>query len=295
MTRVLVAGSRVMSERTVVETRPLVTALAAAGVEAEVRPWDDDTTDWGRADLVAVRTTWDYTERRAEFLAWAGRVDAVTRLQNPLEVLTWNSHKAYLVELADAGVPTVPTRLVPQGAPDAAGVLADVLAHVGAGLGPAAAPRAPLVVKPAVSAGGRGTHRGAAADLAGPLADLVAAGDALVQPAVEGIGRDGEVSLVRLGDEWSHAVRKRPAEGGFLVHESHGGRLEDHTPTAREVVVAEAALALAPAPVHAARVDLVRMDGDPVVMELELIEPELFLRRAPAAPAALAAALLDRL
>ena len=279
MTRVLVAGSRVMSERTVVETRPLVAALAAAGVDAATAPWDDDTVDWAGADLVVVRTTWDYTERLAEFLAWAGRVAAATRLENPVEVIRWNSHKAYLVELADAGVPVVPTRLVRRGDPDPSAALAAT--------GPG-----PLVVKPAVGAGGRGAHRGSAVELADPLAALCAAGDALVQPAVPGIDRDGEVSLVYLGGRCSHAVRKLPAAGGFLVHERHGGRIEDHEPTARELAVAEAALACSPAPVPAGRVDLVRIDGEPVVMELELIEPELFLRRAPAAAGALATALI---
>jgi glutathione synthase/RimK-type ligase-like ATP-grasp enzyme len=278
VTRVVVAGSRVRSERSDAETRPLLEALTARGVEAEAAPWDDDTVAWDDADLVAVRTTWDYTEHRDAFLAWAGRVDAATHLVNPLPVLTWSSHKRYLTELAAAGVPVVPTVLLDAGGP--------VPAVLGEG---------PLVIKPAVSAGGRGTRLGFADDLRDPVADLLAVGDVLVQPAVGSIGRDGEVSLIRLGDTWSHAVRKLPAAGGFLVHEKHGGRLEDHVPTTREVAVAEQALAAAPGPVAAARVDLVRLDGEPVVMELELIEPELFLRRAPDAPARLADALLAAL
>jgi len=276
VTRVVVAGSRVRSERSDAETRPLLEALAARGVDAEPAPWDDDAVAWADADLVAVRTTWDYTEHRDAFLAWAGRVDAATRLVNPLPVLTWNSHKRYLTDLAAAGVPVVPTVLLEAGGP-----VPDVLGE------------GPLVIKPAVSAGGRGARLGsAAADLRDTAAELLIGGDVLVQPAVGSIGRDGEVSLIRLGDTWSHAVRKLPAAGGFLVHEKHGGRLEDHVPTTREVAVAEQALAAAPGPVAAARVDLVRLDGEPVVMELELIEPELFLRRAPAAPARLADALL---
>lgn len=274
MTRVLVAGSRVRSERSEAETRPLLAALAARGVDAAAVPWDETSTDWAAADLVAVRTTWDYTDRRDDFLAWAAAVDGVTALQNPRAVLEWNSHKRYLVALADAGVPVVPTTLLARG-----GAVPDL----GSG---------PVVVKPAVSAGGRGTHLGDAEDLRGVTADLLAAGDVLVQPAVESIGRDGEVSLIRLGGQWSHAVRKVPAAGGFLVHERHGGRLEDHTPTSGEIAVADAALACSPAPVHAARVDLVRVEGEPVVMELELIEPELFLRRAPDAADRLAEALL---
>ena len=275
-TTVVVASSRVRSERSDAETLPLVAALAERGADARVEPWDtdDDLVGWTAADLVAVRTTWDYTGRRDEFLAWAARVASATVLQNPLAVLEWNSHKRYLTELAAAGVPVVPTRLVPAGTePDP--------------LGPAR-----VVVKPAVSAGGRGAHRGLGPELDETLAGLVALGDALVQPAVESIETEGEVSLIRLGDRWSHAVRKFPPAGGFLVHERHGGRLQDHEPTPRELEVADAALACSPAPVHAARVDLVRLDGEPVVMELELIEPELFLRRCPDAAGRLAEALL---
>ncbi len=276
MRTVIVASTRVRSERSDAENRPLVAALEERGVSARVEPWDADeaVVGWSAADLVVVRTTWDYSARRDEFLAWAQRVAASTVLQNPLPVLEWNSHKRYLVELAAAGVPVVPTRLVPAGTEPEP-------------LGPGR-----VVVKPAVSAGGRDTVRGLGPELDGALAALVAVGDALVQPAVESIDRDGEVSLIRLGSRWSHAVRKFPAAGGFLVHERHGGRLEDHEPTPRELEVAEAALGLAPAPVHAARVDLVRVDGDPVVMELELIEPELFLRRCAGAPGLLADALL---
>ncbi|MDL5157217.1 ATP-grasp domain-containing protein [Actinomycetospora termitidis] len=273
---VIVASTRVLSERIEAENRPLLAALHERGADARAEPWDapEDAVGWADADLVAVRTTWDYTERRDEFLAWARRVAGATVLCNPLEVLEWNSHKRYLVELADAGVPVVPTRLVPAGSTPEP-------------LGPSR-----VVVKPAVSAGGRGTHRGLGPELDEVLADLVVGGDALVQPAVESIATEGEVSLIRLGDRWSHAVRKFPAAGGFLVHERHGGRLEDHEPTTRELAVADAALACSPAPVHAARVDLVRIDGEPVVMELELIEPELFLRRSPEAAGLLADALL---
>jgi glutathione synthase/RimK-type ligase-like ATP-grasp enzyme len=275
-TTVVVASSRVRSERSDAETLPLVAALAERGADARVEPWDadDDLAGWSAADLVAVRTTWDYSGRRDEFLAWAARVASATVLQNPLAVLEWNSHKRYLLELADAGVPVVPTRLVPAGSrPDR--------------LGPGR-----VVVKPAVSAGGRGASIGLGPELDEDLAGLVALGDTLVQPAVESIGTEGEVSLIRLGDRWSHAVRKFPPPGGFLVHERHGGGLEDHEPTPRELEVAEAALACSPAPVHAARVDLVRLDGEPTVMELELIEPELFLRRSPEAAGRLADALL---
>jgi glutathione synthase/RimK-type ligase-like ATP-grasp enzyme len=282
---VIVASTRVRSERSDAENRPLVAALEERGATARVEPWDaeDAVAGWSAADLVAVRTTWDYSGRRDEFLTWAARVAGSANLQNPLSVLEWNSHKRYLVELGEAGVPVVPTRLVPGGSvPEPLSACCPEF-------------RGRVVVKPAVSAGGRGAYRGLGPELDETLAELAAAGDALVQPAVESIGTDGEVSLIRLGDRWSHAVRKFPPAGGFLVHERHGGRLTDHEPTPREREVADAALACSPAPVHAARVDLVRLDGEPVVMELELIEPELFLRRSPGAAGLLADALLATL
>lgn len=281
MTRILVAGSRVRSERSDAETLPLVAALARLGADAEMLPWDlpESVVGWTAADLVAIRTTWDYTERLDEFLAWADRVGAATRLRSPAGVVRWNSHKGYLVELAGAGVPVVPTRILARGT---------ATPELGVGR---------LVVKPAVAAGGRGTHHGDADELAEPTAALLGSGDVLVQPYLHSVGRDGEVSLIRIGGRWSHAVRKTPPSGGFLVHERHGGSLDDHTPTGEEIAVAERALRAAPVTAArdlvAARVDLVRLRGEPVVSELELIEPELFLRRSPGAPDRLAAALLS--
>ena len=223
----LVAGTRVRSERSEIETRPLVDALAARGVEPPRHAVGRRRPSTGRgADLVAVRTTWDYTERRDDFLAWAGGVEATTRWSNPLAVLAWNSHKRYLTELADAGVPVVPTTLLD------AGSAVPATSGRGASSSSPPSPRA-------VAARTWGPRE----DLHDTVADLLAGGDVLVQPAVESIGRDGEVSLIRIGATWSHAVRKLPAAGGFLVHEKHGGVLEDHTPTSREIEVAEAALA----------------------------------------------------
>src|SRR5664279_2138134 len=107
------------------EVHLLVAALHERGINAVLRPWDDATA-WASVPLVMVRSPWDYSGARDEFLAWARGVDRVTRLLNPVEVLAWNSHKSYLLDLRRAGVPTVSTTLVPQGASDAeqAGVLA---------------------------------------------------------------------------------------------------------------------------------------------------------------------------
>ena len=271
--------------REVPENGLLVAELARLGLTAEVHPWDEPL-DWGGYGLAVVRTTWDYWSRREEFTAWAERTAKLTTLRNPVEVLLWNSHKGYLVELAAAGVPVVPTRLVPQGAPEAERTR--VLGAFGDG---------EVVLKPTVSAGARGALRSFAADDAAAqhLAELTARGDALVQPFAESVLARGETSLVYFDGTFSHAVRKVPAAGEYRIHLHHGGSVQPHTPDAAELAVAAAALAAAPAATSYARVDLVQLADGPAVMELELIEPELFLPADPAAAGRYAQVLADLL
>lgn len=265
------------------ESALLIDALAERGVRAALVVWDEPR-DWSGVPLVVSRSPWDYTERHAEFVAWARSVAEATRLVNPAELIAWNSHKGYLAELADAGVPVVPTTLLRSDAAE------DVRAAALAAHGPA------LVVKPAVSAGARGTLRVDAAteEAREHLAALLDAGDALVQPYLPQV-EDGEVSLLLFGGELSHAVRKLPADGDFRVQEMHGGRLVDHEPTSAERAVAAAVLDAVPWPVAYARIDLVTTGDGPLLMEAELIEPELFLGRDPAAAGRFADALVGLL
>ncbi len=258
-------------------------ALAAAGVHVEVVDWDDKDVDWAGFDRVVVRSAWDYAERVGEFLTWVDAVAAVTDLRNPAPVVRWSSDKHYLVDLARAGVPVAPTVVVE----------------------PGQAPRFPdgdVVVKPAVGAGARDAASYGPGDL-----DLAAAhvqrlhddGRAvLVQPQLASVAVDGEWPFVFFDGVFSHAARKRvelPRGGrtGRLFAPEHN---HPHAPDGDQLEVARAALAVATqrfgAPSYA-RVDLVRGDdGHPCVLELELVEPSLFLAQAdPGAPARLAAAL----
>src|SRR4051812_12921528 len=131
---------------------PLRAALAALGLSVQTRAWDDSAVDWSQARVCVIRSTWNYVRQHARFLEWVEGCAAATRLWNPAAIVRWNSHKRYLLELAEAGLPVVPTRLVPaRGAAD--------LAHL-------AGDWADVVVKPAVSAGSLGTRRIARADLA---------------------------------------------------------------------------------------------------------------------------------
>lgn len=263
------------------ETHLLVAALAKIGVEAVVVPWDSPE-DWAAYPLVVVRTPWDYFRRLPEFLAWAAATHQLTAFVNPVSVIEWNSHKAYLRELAAKGIPTVPTLWLDQGAADGAARLAAT------GWGE-------VVVKPAVSIGAIGALKAHATDPAclAHLAALLAEGDVLVQPFIESVAAQGEVSLIYFGGAFSHAIRKQPAVGDYRVQDMYGGTNHPYQPAADEVELATLALSATPAPTTYARVDMVRLQGgSPAVMELELIEPELFLGVAPDAPARFAEVLL---
>ena len=265
------------------ESHLLVTALERRGVRALLLVWDAEF-DWSSVDLVVVRSTWDYVERLDEFLSWADAVESVTRLVNPAAVLRWNTHKRYLTELIERRVPTVPTVVVEKGS-----VLPDLSALFPGSL--------ELVVKPAVSIGAIGAMRAAADDagLAAHLGHVASSGDVLVQPFVRSVLDRGERSLLFAGLDLSHSVRKVPLAGEYRVQDHHGGSVHPHRATAGELAVARAALAAAPARCTYARVDLVDTGDGPVVMELELVEPALFLNEDPSASGRFAASIISEL
>ena len=276
----LVTGAEMAKADT--ESHWLVAELAALGIVGELVPWQAQI-DWAAYPLVVVRTPWDYFRYRDDFLAWAARVAGQTALMNPPAVLAWNSHKAYLRELAAAGVATVPTHWLAAGAADEG-----VLSTCG---------WPQVVIKPAVSIGAIGAWCGAAAAGAAlaHLRSLLAEGDVLVQPYLPSIADEGEISLIYFAGEFSHAVCKRPQAGDFRVQDMYGGSVAAVVADAAAQSLASRALALAPGDLLYARVDLVRHAGQWAVMELELIEPELFLPRDPAAARRFATAIAARL
>lgn len=251
----------------------LVEALRGAGADADAVHWDDGTVDWGALDLAVIRSTWDYSWRAAEFLAWARRCGEATRLANPADVVRWNADKRYLGDLAAAGVPVVPTRyLAPGDTPDL----------------PAGHE---YVVKPTSGAGARFAARYTPdrhATALRQLARMHAEGfTAMVQPYVRGIDVSGERALQFFGGRLLHASRKgavlTPGTPYDQRKVAHPG-LAPWTPEPAELAVAERALAAVPesSGLLYARVDLVDgEDGQPRVMELELVEPNLFLSLHP--------------
>jgi O-ureido-D-serine cyclo-ligase len=186
-----VAAARPLDE----DLPPLTAALGARGIAHEVVDWDDPAVDWRRYDAAVLRSNWDYIDRYAEFSAWIERIAPLTRLLNPPEVVRWNTHKGYLVELAARGIPIVPTTLVRPG---------DALPDIGPG---------EWVVKPAIGAGSRDARRFRDQPQAARehLMQMLARGrDALLQPYLARVDRAGETALLYFGGRYSHAIRKGP-------------------------------------------------------------------------------------
>lgn len=274
-----------------VDDLPLHAALEARGLEVARPVWSDGAVDWSRFDACLIRTTWDYQERREEFLAWAERVAAHVPLFNPLPVIRWNTHKSYLRDLAERGVPIAPTVWLRAGS---AVRLAPLLERRG---------WERAFLKPAIGATARETLRfraaGAELEAAQAHADrLLPREDLLLQPYLGRVETEGELSAIFLDGVFSHAVRKLPVPGDYRVQDDFGARDERAHPAPQELDLAARVVRAAEhgADLLYARVDLLRDDdGALVVTELELVEPSLFFRHEPGAADRLATALSHRI
>lgn len=279
---------------------PLLIALHAAGVSADVRAWDDPTVAWSRYDAVLLRSTWDYTTRLPEFTHWYERVAGATRLLNPAEVVRWNTDKRYLAQLEAIDIPIVPSDFALPG-DDPTAILTEVLAaHPDA---------SEIVIKPTIGAGSRDARRHRRSTVTSAcehLAHLLDAGrGALLQPYLASVDSAGETALLYFDGQFSHAIRK-----GALLHSDADStralfaaeNIQPRTPAADERELADRLIAALPQlvdtnyPLAYARVDLIRRpDGSPCVLELELVEPSIFLDHAPGAAARFATCIAQRL
>ena len=250
-------------------------ALTRRGLDAAWVVWDDPTVDWSVADVVAVRSTWDYHRRTAEFLAWAREVESRTLLLNGADLFAWNADKGYLVDL---DLPHVPTVLL-----DDPSGLAEVTARWGS-----------CVVKPRVGANGVGV-----VVVDGPSHEpALGRGPWVVQPLVESVRTVGETSVFVFGGRAASQVDKTPGGDEVRVHEEYGGSSVAVPLDPERAALAEHAVAAVGEwfghPPAYARIDVMRWEGAWVVSELELIEPGLYLDVDPA-PAAVFADLVAAL
>lgn len=256
------------------DDRHLLRALRQAGLQAEPVVWEDPYVDWGQSRLSLIRSCWDYSFRRTAFVSWAERVDAASTLWNSAKVVSWNTHKRYLCDLGDRGVPVVPTRVLE------AGQAVDLRVLMGD------SNWSDVVIKAAVAQSGRYARRVRADGVESGQAHLdhlLPHEDMLVQPFLGAVEELGELSIVFIDGELTHAVRKHPAEGDFRVHDDYGGSVVPVSPSDAEAAAAVAAVRAVGERLVYARVDLVHDEQQPVVMELEVVEPELFFRHAPEA------------
>jgi hypothetical protein len=246
----------------------LAQALQRRGALVRAAPWDEPSVRWEDFDRVVLRSCWDYHVRASEFLDWLSLLEkARVPLWNPAPLVRSNAQKSYLRDLASAGIPVLPTEwLEPGRRVDLAALLAR-------------RDWEEAVVKPLVSASAHRTlrtSRGRAAADQAALDELVSSGGVLVQQFAPEISSFGEWSLVFLDGAYSHAVVKRPAPGDFRVQDDFGGTASRQTPPAALVRQAQDLLSRHE-PWLYARVDAIDRDGRLILMELELIEPSLFL------------------
>lgn len=282
-----------------VDDRPFHAALARAGAQVAQPAWDDPAVEWEGFDACLIRTTWDYMERRPDYVSWAQRVAAAIPLFNPAAVVRWNTDKRYLADLERQGADIIPTTWLAVGSrPD----LAKVMAERGWSRG---------FLKPAVGATSRETLRfdadRAGLEAAGAhLERLLPREPMLLQPYLAAVETTGELSAIFIDGEFSHGVRKIPPPGDYRVQDDFGARDLPHRFTGAELAQARAVLDSVPAacpnwtpdgrPLLYARADFLPAgDGRLLLTELELVEPSLFFRHAPGAAERLAAALLERL
>jgi hypothetical protein len=256
------------------DQEPLLAALRRSGVEAEMLAWDDPDARPEAFDLCVLRSCWNYHLRPEEFLAWIERTAAATRLANSATVVRWNLHKRYLTELEASGLPIVPTAFVARGTRVS---FAETLRREGWG---------EAVIKPCVSGGSYRTRRFELRDGLEAqefLDELVRERDAMIQRYMPSVERKGEKALVWIAGRWTHSVEKAPRFQGGEEHVS-----EAIVPGQAELDIAARVLASLPerwlADLLYARLDLIASDGRaPLVSELELIEPSLFLLQHPPA------------
>lgn len=262
-------------------------ALEARGVEVTALPWNGPQTSFAVADLIVVRSTWDYADNHEAFGQWLESLNAYPAVINSPSLMRWNMTKSYLLGLAQKSAPLPPTLAVkPEAGSIAAAMKALEIDEA--------------VVKPQIGATASGlsvVHRDDPDALSAAAVKLGM--DGLVQPLIPEIRHVGETSMIFVDGNFSHAVVKRPNSGDIRVQEEHGGRTEQINPPVWAIDEGARILELLPEPAFYARVDAVILDETLKLMEVELIEPELFFTYSPEADFGaadrFAAALIQRL
>lgn len=267
-------------DNVLLEDRLVVEALEAEGLKAARVDWADPEVDWNQTRSVLFRTTWDYFDQYEKFQAWMNHLPKEVRMINPESIIRWNIDKHYLLDLQEKGINIPPTILMEAGDPRS---LSALLGETGWD---------EVILKPCISGGAKNTFRldRSTADEHEPIyRNLIREEAFMLQPLQHKVLEEGELSLMVFGGVYTHAVQKIAKSGDFRVQDDWGGTVHDYAPSEAEIAFAiEAAQAVEPLPAYA-RVDMIRdNDGEMAIMELELLEPELWFRFHPDAARVLA-------
>ncbi|MCS6883815.1 MAG: hypothetical protein RMM17_06135 [Acidobacteriota bacterium] len=249
-------------------------ALSRRNIEVHTVSWRRHL-DWASYELVIIRTTWDYQQSPEAFISALEKINAATRLENPLGIVKWNLEKSYLKDLELRGIPTVKTWFLDTMPSEA--LLEDACRKFGS---------EELIIKPLVSANADFTYRlrsGCFSKVIGLLQTTFSGKKYLLQPFLESVVEEGEYSVFYFGGHFSHAIVKLPKAEDFRVQEEHGGQILPILPTAELIAAADRVIRSIGRSLLYARVDLVRQNGELALMELELIEPSLYFRTSPTA------------
>ena len=261
--------------------------LRRRGWQVDTVPWDAQGVDWGHYDIVVIRSTWDYQHQPEAFLATLAAIEGSgIRLENSLDIVRWNMQKTYLRDLAARGVATLPTLWRERLSPSELLPLFNSMQSE------------EVVIKPVMSANAQGAYRldqARARVQAAEIEAYYAERPLMMQPFEPAVVSEGEYSLFYFNGEYSHCVLKVPKPDDFRVQEEHGGDIQAVKADPELSAAGAAAIAAIPETLLYARADFVRIrDGTYRVMELELVEPALYLRMDPGAPDRFAEAIIAR-
>ncbi|MEO6694595.1 MAG: hypothetical protein ABIY50_07660 [Ignavibacteria bacterium] len=254
------------------DDRLLIAGFESQGHEASSIIWSDPNIEWEKFDMAIIRSTWDYIDRREEFLNVLSKIESSQcKLFNPLNAVRWNSDKLYLFELQQWEIPIIPTYKADE---CDFMVLQNYFAENN---------WQEAVIKPAVGAGGAGVQRILINEIAKEYKNLSLKQTHqkyLIQPLINSVISEGEYSYIYINGDLSHVLLKKPAHGDFRAHGIYGGTIVYVEPEKNDILQADNIMTKLPFDVLYARLDLARIDNTLAVMEIELIEPVLYFNLA---------------
>ena len=272
-------------DQVLLEDKILIDALSKKNLKVTKKDWADTSFNWKETKNVIFRTTWDYFDRFEEFFSWLKQTKSKTNFINSYEIINWNIDKNYLKELEKDGVNIAPTIFLKKGEKISLGELLSISKWKEA------------VIKPAISGAARHTYKINTKNYTEYeiiFNQLTSNESMLFQKYLYNITDKGEISLIMIGGEYTHAVKKIAKKGDFRVQDDHGGKVEKYNASDLEIEFAHSCLKKCRySPIYA-RVDIIyNNNNQPTLSELELIEPELWFRNCPESAELLASNLYD--